>query len=281
MPIMMSSLFNSGLLVEASLSFSWLSESVIVAVLSSVGGILVLKGLCMEEGKEKEMFSDLADKRRRESRAKLGAKYVIAGVLIETLIGGGLAAYDGIENWNNNPINQPIKYVHANVFLVIEHEAFTTGPLSKQPPLLSAFFDIRRKSDFGNLREDPLAILDCTKLEIGSMFIPQGNILDPSHPGIDAQTFSLTFEWPGSEFSDVILSGTNKLWLDKNNASIGQFDKQDVYGRIFLSGVDSGWKILSGSCVLLINGSIQRRFAVSKVTNAGEVLCFPLSAPSK
>jgi hypothetical protein len=85
-----------------------------VVIIAGSGGVFVLVGLLMELFSEKELHKNVDDFRRCKSRKILGERLVIFGIAIEIFVAGWTA----IDEWQNDPLNQPIASVSANVSLV-------------------------------------------------------------------------------------------------------------------------------------------------------------------
>jgi hypothetical protein len=110
------------------------SSSWVWPIAASIGGIIVLWGLWMENGEEKDWFSSAGDFRWQKSKAKIGRAAVMVGIAIEIGIGFAMAAKDEsverktasqMEQTKTNvlkidPLNQPIKSVEIQLRCVVE-----------------------------------------------------------------------------------------------------------------------------------------------------------------
>lgn len=92
----------------------------LIALVASLGGVVVLVGLWLEESGEKEWLVDISDFRKSKSKAHRGLKWVFWGVFIETLLGFALAMWEGAEAIKNAPLNQPIFDISAFVHIKVK-----------------------------------------------------------------------------------------------------------------------------------------------------------------
>src|ERR1022692_4525074 len=95
-------------------------QELIITLLAILGGIIVLLGLWMEHKSAKGWYSNLSDFRKQKKKGEYGYKLVMVGIFLETLIGGWFAYQDVAEMWRNDPNNQPITSVGAEVNLLTE-----------------------------------------------------------------------------------------------------------------------------------------------------------------
>jgi hypothetical protein len=103
---------------------SLITKEVIFCSLAALGGMVGLRGLLLElkeeKESEKEWYSDLSDFRNGKHKSMRGAIWVMAGVGIEIIIAVvfvGLDIIDKNEINKQGPLNQPIAYLSATVWL--------------------------------------------------------------------------------------------------------------------------------------------------------------------
>jgi hypothetical protein len=82
---------------------------------------MVLIGLWLEKGKEKEWFSNSEDFRRQKSKATIGWWVLMGGIFAEVLFGFALAAKDehDIDAAKNAALTAPISTMSATVVLIV------------------------------------------------------------------------------------------------------------------------------------------------------------------
>jgi hypothetical protein len=91
--------------------------------------------------------------------------------------------------------------------------------------------------------------------------------------------YSMSYAWPsGDAYGSIEFSNTNSaFWISQVNASTADLDKRITHLQVFLGGITNDSPIATGSCVLTINGLIQRRFSIPKYTDRYIVTCLPLN----
>jgi hypothetical protein len=235
----------------------------------------------MEMGVEKERFTNLKDFRRQHIKEKISMWVVIAGVFIEIATGAGLAAYDGAENMKianqiakNDPMNLPIKSIRADLFVLVRGD-FDEVTLSAE--------GIRREFAFDLSGTDgALVELGCKDLDSWKTFVqtdPPRNSQPPN-----SRWFSMSFAWPGDDVIIVESSSPSvkatpafvRYWIDRNNVSVTQLDKEMTGALLTIPGVVKSLEIIRGTCVVTINGTIQKQFTFPKFSNGSFIECSPL-----
>ncbi len=168
------------------------------------------------------------------------------------------------------PVNLPIKSIVAEVTLIIK------GSVADWP--LAANWPAPQKP-VGSFSLDSqggaLVILRCRQLE--TMRVVSGPNAKPAEtvPLPDGRTFSMSFSWPSNDLViDAQTGGQSKFkyWIDRNNVSTTELEKEMRGAMIDIPFLDKGAEIASGSCTVTINGSIQKTFLVPKaVTENGMI----------
>jgi hypothetical protein len=159
-----------------------------------------------------------------------------------------------------SPINQPIKSMRADVHLVIlgTNILDTTDWKSMPPKLASQLFSIINSQNAILIKgkDSTLASLGCVNHERQATFFP-----------VRGTAYSMSFAWPsGDAYGSIEFSNTNsESWISRENASTAELDKTLTGLTVFLAGITSNSEIADGSCVLTINGSIQRRFLIPEL----------------
>jgi hypothetical protein len=249
-------------------------------VIAASGGVFVFAGLLMERFSEKDWHKNLSDFRRSKSRMVWGEWIVIAGIVMEIFVAGWTA----VEEWqtrqiaiSNDPLNQPIKSMTVEaVFLIKGTNFFDFDSKFLQMPAPKAEW----VSIIGKDGNDPtLAVLRCKEFRS----VP-GEILPTQQTSkeTDLRTFFLSFSWPNVDPVAVLAAQRNVglSWISAHNASAYDLDKQMTAAVVGIAGIQDQEEIISGMCVLTINGSIQRRFSIPKYNiNGGQILC-PLMKPN-
>ncbi|HUD49658.1 MAG TPA: hypothetical protein VMR33_22720 [Candidatus Baltobacteraceae bacterium] len=69
----------------------------ILAVVASVGGVIVARGLWLEDHGERDWFQNINDFRLAKTRAHRGLRWVFWGVILETALGFAIAVIEGTE----------------------------------------------------------------------------------------------------------------------------------------------------------------------------------------
>ena len=178
-----------------------------------------------------------------------------------------------------DPMNLPIKSMKADVYLLVEGSSFFNSLLNQNPlPPPYASFCLFGEEDVENPKADPLAILSCNTLGWTLASIPKGSEFGNANAIKNARGFAMSFDWPSNDFMNAHFSAHPelRLWIDRNDISTADLDKKPHCAIIKLFGLPAGVMIIGGSCVLMLNGSIPRRFSFPSVTNDGQVLCLPL-----
>ena len=109
------------LVVLASVFSLWLSSSVLIPLIASVGGIIVFLGLWIEkEGDEKNEKFGLSFLKPYKDLEELGWWVLMFGIAAEIVTAGFLAGWEEFKDSRNNPLNQPIRSVTASVDVFVE-----------------------------------------------------------------------------------------------------------------------------------------------------------------
>jgi hypothetical protein len=249
--------------------------------LATVGGIFVTWGLWNELRGEKESYATWSESNACHKMRKRGEYLVIVGVFVETVVAGIMA---GKEFWESaqtaqqialvDPLNLPIKSMKADIFLVIratnELDVLLNDPKLEAPlrtmlqtlqKPLSAALILPKGFIFG--KDSALGSLRCTAYERKSHFFGGGT------------EYSMSFSWPSGWMDDAAFT-----WFATNNVSAKALDEKMGSLEIMVMGLTTNSEIAEGSCVLTINGSIQKRFSVPKLTDRFSVRCFPVGTNS-
>ena len=159
-----------------------------------------------------------------------------------------------------NPINLPIKSMIAEVYIVIRSDDF------REP-----FFPATMGGDFAiSDRDGVLIALRCKNRDCMPTFLTDP-ITKATLQKANALTVSMTFSWPaGTPFAF-------RYWVDRNNASLAELDKRVIGAMFDVPEISNNSEIVSGVCVVTINGTLQRRFEIPKMTLAGTVTCLPIN----
>lgn len=90
-----------------------------VPFVAAFGGVIVLIALWMEELGEEDEYETIADVRKSKRVSKIGRKLLMFGIVIEIMVGFGIAAKDIKEFSENSRLNAPINSVSAVLGLKI------------------------------------------------------------------------------------------------------------------------------------------------------------------
>ncbi len=165
-----------------------------------------------------------------------------------------------------DPLNLPIKSVTAEVFLMVRGD-FHDWPFPNEMLKTSVHVSLCSK-------EIALVMLRCVACESFPI------MTSPAEPNatqanLDGRFFSMSFAWPSSDWIDA---QDFKYWIDLNNASTSMLDTEMVAAVISIPPLKSeSAEVLQSSCVVTINGSIRRKFAVPKsFPKTGSIVCPPI-----
>src|SRR5208283_1297949 len=256
--------------VFSSSSLSWLVGEFFVSIVAISGGVLVFRGLWIENKADKDEFFDVDDFRSSKLKKKRGWKMLMWGIALETLVAGVFAARDGWEirqikmnEAKNDPLNQPIGDISATVQFRVNKANFSELPLFGNP---------RRAADIW-LMEPP---------ELVKKFFSPGLIV------ANERIWDLA---GGSEFpildTDHLISlpGQNggrtyfmQCHFDEDWAEFGligmkrqvkEIDRVNVL-RISVKCLPHDLEILDGSVKLVINDSVIKMFQIPQQTDNRE-----------
>jgi len=218
------------------------------------GGAVVFLGLFLERVAEWKSEKYIVKPRRRLS--DWGWRILMVGIAIE-IADAGWTAY---EINNANPRNQPIKSIHADVFLRVLGTNFVERELDRNPKR-NAYAELLGKGS-------PIAFLACDEFETEPRFIPVNltNLPEPPWP-TNSRIYSIRFSWPSADefsaqFDSEGFPGRSLELVDQNNTTMGKLDEEMNRVFIYIPGITNGMEIIMGKCELTFNGSLQRKFSV-------------------
>jgi hypothetical protein len=176
---------------------------------------------------------------------ELGWWVLMVGIALEIFTSYGIAAkevWDQLQiNRNvakNSPLNQPIKSIKADVFLLIRGTNFIDGQLEGPPQF------VKRGANLIVFRDnETLTTLSCAEFETGleMYFNSPGPITStPVFSGpasYNAREYKMSFSWPSADFD---LAMGYQGWIDKNNASINDLDKKPFSVCVCVPGINDG-----------------------------------------
>jgi hypothetical protein len=104
-------------------NLAWFKSELVIFCFAAFGGLIVIVGLWMEYTSEDEKrYKNIDNFRSLKATGKRGEIIVMAGILVEIAVAIGFAARDDSHmrqiEINNNPMNQPISSVFAQVTIV-------------------------------------------------------------------------------------------------------------------------------------------------------------------
>lgn len=205
---------------------------------ASIGGVIVLVGLWMEKGVEKDS-KNIGVFKRRKWMAKWGWRVLMFGIAAEVVLGFALACKDEIEEVKNDPLKRPITSI-------------------------SAIATFRIKGDFS---PPPLPYKDLGEMSGASIIFIQGTNASDKIPsiglGADAANISILNLIPNNvhpDTHDVVISFHDSgdvmyghffnKWMWQNQ--VGFFDH--VKGlMIEMRQIGSNVNVLSGNVVVIAN----------------------------
>jgi hypothetical protein len=232
----------------------------LLASIGSLGGFAVLRGLWLEYSGEKERYSDIGDFRKSKLRARRGLKRVFWGVAIETVLGFGIAIFEGAETIKtaiaaiaNNPLNQPINSMKADIFLWINAtNSFEALLRAKDPWVTKAASEVLILPKGFVLRKDTaLGSLRCVEYDVRPA---------PESAG-GGTVCAMSFSWPSGNLDDNSPQGSP---IATRSVSIEELDEKMGSLELFMVGLETNSEIRIGACNLTLNGSIKRQFSVPK-----------------
>ena len=87
----------------------------LISTVAALGGLAVFVGLWLEKIGDREEYQAIDDFRKSKIHRKIGERLVRWGVFAEMLLGFGVAALEGWEALNNNPLNQPVADISVSI----------------------------------------------------------------------------------------------------------------------------------------------------------------------
>jgi hypothetical protein len=181
---------------------------------------------------------------------------VIFGIVIEIFIAGWTA----IDEWQNAPLNQPIKSLRIDMCLGILGTNFDESQLQKG----STYSEIVSGT---NVLVSP----SCDKYE--TRF---GEYLGFTEKHSGARIYSMSFNWPDSDFeSSVMMSQPGVRYLiDRTSVSVKDLDSLKNEVDVYVPSLKKGSRISHlSSCVVTYNGSIIRRYSIPEFTDGQFIQC--------
>jgi hypothetical protein len=174
-----------------------------------------------------------------------------------------------------DPINLPIKSIRVELYLLVRAQF-----------IIKTAYAGGTSFDNFVIFDDKAALvqIDCSQGESVPVTTRDGNEPEPTSP--NARSFKLSFIWPSTSFFETSAGDNPNLLfpIEKNKTSTVEFDKVVSKAQFVISGLEGPAKIEEGYCVITINGSIQRRFSVSKDVDLfseqlGKVTLLPKHSP--
>lgn len=214
----------------------------------------------METLAEKKWFGTVNSFRRCESSKRCGEWAVIFGIVIEVVVAGWSAK----DEWKNKPENQPIRAITAQVFLEILGTNFDASILSQPVPKTMAVVGFFGKTNW-------LAELGCE--QFASFAIHDPSVDDfPLNRNPNKRIYQMRFSWDSDSIGNPQQPSG---WVSWNNISLKQLDVEMVGLDIGVPVMTGGMKIVRGTCDVIFNGSIQRKFSIPEYTSNRRLKCFP------
>jgi hypothetical protein len=244
---------NMSSLVPSS-SVPPLSEIITVSV-ATLGGIIVFVGLLMEKIAERKNDKYSPPFFKPSKRLGESGWYVLmVGIFAEIVIAGVTA----IDDWHtrqmaikNAPENLPIKSMVAEVNLVISE---TNAP-SSDDDQGSALFD--GHLDLMNKDGSRIAVLSCNHFDDSSRQVSSDT------NSIPTWLYSMSFIWPDTQVPYLFKSELDQR--NQKDISAKMFDNQ--INGVMISVPAPHSESMHGTCILTINGDIQRNFLIPKQIN--------------
>jgi len=202
----------------------------------------------------------------------------MAGIIWEILTAGFFAYRDDLHIRQNDiaiknadPRNQPIKSIRADVLLKVMGNNFNFAgfPVPKLYSLLDILGDVWLNTNMppcnmGTDGRELLAYLQCSEFES----------IDLNNNGMAGKVFWMSFNWPSADF---VRTAIPQDWISQYNITQAVLDKRVSSITIQMLEITNKSE-MSGSCVLIFNGSTQRRFSIP--TNSGWKIVCPLMTNS-
>jgi hypothetical protein len=170
-------------------------------------------------------------------------------------------------DFKNNPLNQPIKSITAEVYLLILGTNFSDLRFPRPPEMekSEALIEIMGNAgSFANMR--------CSEFETElTHAFDDGWVTNPPN----ARVYNMSFRWPNVDFASSYAEQNPhfKDWIERTNASLEKLDKQMEFVWIFVPGMIKGAEISNGLCLLTINGQLLRQFSIPKETGDIFLIC--------
>jgi hypothetical protein len=227
-----------------------------VIVSAALGGIIVFAGLLLEKIAEwkNEKFGPPFFKPHK-FMGECGWWILMFGIAAEIVV----AVWSANDAWQtrqmaikNDPVNLPIKSMAVAARLLILANNSPDSEV-RELAIFGGRLDILDKS--GNR----IAALDCKEFDNSSRLGDNSLGLGGSAPsGTNIWLYSLGFVWPATGVSSFLPTK-----LAHAEISTKVLDKEIAGARLWIpSGKGGTLRIINGSCVLTINGSLQRSFLI-------------------
>jgi hypothetical protein len=241
----------------------------VIAFAASLGGLAVFVGLCMEKmaEREKDGYQTIDDFRKSDSRKKIGERFVRWGVFAEVVLGFCVGSWSGWQELKNNPSNQPIKSIEAEVDLMVpDGTNFDSFELSKGKEIAW----VRIRENRHNFTND-VVLMGCDNFESS-----EGFFASTGHSTITVRDFEMKFRFP---LARDLMGGTDSFrYLDiiQHKLTVKDLDNEKgLEVDVCVPGIKGNMPIVTGGCSLEFNGSIERIFSTPKFTDGQFVTCLP------
>lgn len=214
-------------------------------------------GLLMEKLWEKKSYKNTHDFKLSKRIREVGAWLVIAGIVFEI----GVAVWTASDAWEtrqmtikNDPLNQPIKSMDLEVNLNI-FDPNRPEDDENEVAILGGYCKFLKKQG------GDIAVLECREFDNTMRLMFVANAQGTTQVS-NVWIYNMGFKWPGNKVSAMLSSE-----IGQGNISTKMFNSQIAGVNFFIPRSGTPLRILEGSCVLTINGSIQRTFLIPKHLN--------------
>ncbi len=220
-----------------------------MAIVASLGGILVFIGLWMEGAPDQKSYTDVSGFRR----AKQGWIILMVGISMEVIVAAVLAIKEG---WNatqtakmianNDPFNKPISSIAASMHFKLKPTSRNDAPSEPQSATMIEFLeeDINRRT-----------------LNLGKFGVLYAHEVTPfEHTGNGIHDSGLVIELRVSPFNEADFVGsviennqpiTPRLFMDRIRAF-----------QCYLTFIKKESQILDGTAEVVINGTFRKEFQI-------------------
>ncbi len=243
---------------------------ILIPFVASLGAMAVAYGLWLEMFGEKDLYADINDFRKSETRAHTGLQWVFWGVIAEMALGFVVAAWDGWEAIQNDPMNRPITDISALVTFRVNRQDVLEVPHFGGPSVATlGLIEPQGNPPFPLLAHNPKlnGLLNATA---AGFSLPRLEADKFSTPTMDSRpgTRAYFMRFHISDWSAI-----DESWMQRQAK---QIDNVQV-ARIDVKFLPQDLQILDGSIKIIINSTVRKSFQIDPQLDNDE---YPMINPN-